>query len=200
MERVLVIGAHFDDIEIGVGGTLLKHVQNSDHVCIAILDSKEFRTGNPEIRYEEQLESLKLLNIDSSYLLTYEQNINEDDIVGKLDVIKPTIVYAPYEKDTHQSHRRASIIAQAVGRKKNITTLFYDCGSSYEFYPNMFSLIDFEKKIELINCYKTQLECNAIKLDIIKAKESYYASLISGDPTQYAEGFIVRKMIYKIGG
>ena len=198
MERVLAIGAHFDDIEIGVGGTLLKHIHNLDHVVLAVLDSKEFRTGNPEIRYNEQLESLKLMHIDRSYLFTYEQNIKDSDIIGKLDFTQPTIVYAPYIKDTHQSHIRSSIIGQAVGRKKHITTFFYDCGSSYEFYPNLFSMINFDKKIELINCFKTQIECGAINLDIIKTKELYYASLISEEIGKYAEGFIVRKMMYKI--
>ena len=198
MKRVLAIGAHFDDIEIGVGGTLLQHIHNLDQVVIAVLDSGEFRTGDPEIRYNEQLESLKLMNLNRNYLFTYEQNVKDSDIIGKIDLTQPTIVYAPYEKDTHQSHRRASIIGQAIGRKKDITTLFYDCGSSYEFYPNLFSLINFTKKIELINCFKTQIERGAINLDIIKSKESYYASLISGDPSQYAEGFIVRKMKYEV--
>ena len=61
MKKVLAIGAHFDDVEVGVGGTLLKHVHNFDQVVIAVLDCREFRTGNPDIRYKEQLESLKLI-------------------------------------------------------------------------------------------------------------------------------------------
>ena len=62
----------------------------------------------------------------------------------------------------------------------------------------MFSFFDFEKKIELIDCYKTQIECGALKLDRREKMESYWASLVSEDANSYAEGLIVRKMIYEI--
>ena len=198
MERVLAIGAHFDDVEIGVGGTLLKHIQKGDQVIISVLDSDEFRTGKPEVRFEEQMESFKIMNLDWSYLSLFKHDNEDPYIVENLDFTQPTMVYAPYIKDTHQSHIRASIIGQAIGRKKHITSFFYDCGSSYEFYPNLFSMINFEKKLELINCFKSQIECGAINLDIVNKKESYFASLITDKLDQYAEGFIVRKMEYTI--
>lgn len=53
MKKILALGAHYDDVEIGVGGTLLKHVNNGDKVFIAITDSDESRTGDLIIRYQE---------------------------------------------------------------------------------------------------------------------------------------------------
>ena len=199
MERILAIGAHFDDVEIGIGGTLLKHIEKGDRVFLAVTDYGEFRTGDPKDRLNEQYNSLNKMNLDRTYLFLFEQNIkDEDSIINTLDQLNVNTIYVPYEKDTHQSHRRTSIIGQAIGRKKHITSFFYDCGSSYEFYPNLFSMINFEKKLELINCFKSQIKCGAINLDIVNKKESYFASLITDKLDQYAEGFIVRKMEYII--
>ena len=41
MNRVLAIGAHPDDIEFGVGGTLLKHKEAGDFVVYLCMTSTE---------------------------------------------------------------------------------------------------------------------------------------------------------------
>jgi len=198
MNTILATGAHFDDVEVGVGGTLLKHIKKGDKVYIAIVESDEYRTGEPIFRLKEQKEVLKLLGLDGTRLLLFTSKHSENDIIFDLDRLKPDIVYTPYEKDTHQAHRRCSEIAQSVGRKKNITTIFYYCGSSIEFSPNMFSMIDFKKKMELIKCHKSQIERGSLKLSLRERMESYWASLVSLDENAYAEGLIVRKMIYDV--
>ena len=195
---VLASGAHFDDIEAGIGGTLIKHINAGDEVYFVILESDEFRTGDPIIRKEEQKNVLRHLGVSDSRLITFKSTDDSDEIVSILDMLKPHIIYTPYERDTHRAHRRCSKIAQAVGRKKFITTIFYWCGSTLDFIPNMFSIIDFDKKTELLKCHKTQIECGALKLIIRGKMESYFASLISEDENSYAEGLIVRKMIYNI--
>ena len=35
--KVLAIGAHVDDIELGCGGSLVKHVKNKDKVCMYVI-------------------------------------------------------------------------------------------------------------------------------------------------------------------
>ena len=69
MKRILAIGTHYDDVEIGLGGTLLKHINNGDEVFIVITDSNEYRTGNIDVRYQEQLDSLNILNIKNEQLI-----------------------------------------------------------------------------------------------------------------------------------
>ena len=196
--KILVISAHYDDFEIGCGGTISKHIEKDDDVYIAITSSDEYRTGNPADRYKEQLESVSILGIDVKNVFTFSYQSEPHDIVGELDYLKPNIIFTQHEFDTHQDHRRSSIIGQAVGRKRNITTLFYDSGSAYDFYPNIFSLVDWNRKLELINCYKSQIECGAVNIDIVKKKNSYWASLISELSDRYAEAFVVRKMRWYI--
>jgi LmbE family N-acetylglucosaminyl deacetylase len=198
MRRILATGAHFDDIEVGIGGTLIKHIEKGDEVFLAIVEADEYRTGEPTHRLEEEKNVLKLLGLDVNRLKLFTSKHSENDVIFDLDRLKSDIVYTPYERDTHQAHRRCSTIGQSVGRKKNITTIFYYCGSSIEFYPNMFSIIDFRRKMELLKCHKSQIDCGSLKLSLREKMESYWASLVSLDEDTYAEGLIVRKMIYEI--
>lgn len=191
--RILAIGAHYDDIEVGCGGTLLGHVANGDVVYLAITNSDEHRTGHPVKRFEEQQIVCKQLNCRE--LITFGSTDDVSDIVGILDSIDADIVFTMFDQDTHQDHRRASSVGTAVGRKKNITTFCYDSGSSYDFHPTVFNVIDYHDKFVLISNFKSQLECGAVNLDIIKKKEAYWASLIS-DTADHAEAFAVKKLVY----
>lgn len=192
--RILAIGAHYDDVEIGTAGTLLHYVTTGDEVYVAVLNSDEFRTGDMCTRRQEQLNALKIMGIPSTNLLEFKSDMADADIIGELDKVKADMVYTLYEKDTHQDHVRCSRIGTAVGRKKHITTFFYDSGSSYEFFPNVFNIINFDKKKNVFECFDSQIRCGAINLDIMKRKESYWGSLISYEPNTYAEGFISRKI------
>ncbi len=191
---ILATGAHFDDVETGVGGTLLKHIDRGDKVKIIILSSDEFRTGDPKIRYEEQLSAIFEMGLKKEDLILFTSKDEDSDIISSLDKMNCDIIYTPYEKDTHQAHRRCSQISQSVGRKRNITTIFYYCGSSIEFTPNLFSIFDYDRKMKLIYCHKTQIDCGALKLDRRKKMEAYWATLISDDENCHAEGLIIRKM------
>lgn len=200
MKTILAIGAHYDDIEIGCGGTLLKHSLNGDRVILAITSCDESLTGEPRIRFKEQEESLNKFGLSTNSECLSLSLIGEDipGIIGELDKFKPDIIFVQHDKDTHQDHVKASIIGKAVGRKRNITTFFYDSGSTYEFQPNIFSVIDFVFKYDLLKCFKSQIDCKAINIDIVKKKNAYWASLISNDPDAFAEGFIVRKMKWRV--
>lgn len=194
--RIAAIGAHFDDVEIGCGGTLQKHVKNGDKVYIVITSADEFRTGLPETRMKEQLEAMKLLGLPRSRLITFSRDLPVEYIVSNLDKFQFDLVFAHYQEDTHQDHRRSSYIAQSVGRKRSVTTIFYESGSSLRFQPNIFSVIDFDFKLKLLQSYQSQINRQSISIDIIRRKNHYLGSLISDDPDVYAEGFVVWKMRY----
>lgn len=193
---VLAMGAHFDDVEVGIAGTLMKHLEKEHIVYITILESDEKRTSRPKIRKGEQKAALDAMGIPFKFLLLFLADEEDADVIAKLDSINPDIVYTLYEKDTHQAHRRCSIIGQSVGRKTNITTVFYNAGSSYDFHPNVFSIIDFNAKDKIIKCFPTQIACGALQPSTIKKKEEYWGSLVSNDSECHAEGLIVRRMIY----
>ena len=196
--KILAIGAHYDDIEIGCGGTLLKHIEKGDEVHFAITSSDEFRTGIPGERLYEQTASLDMMGVKERILNLFSYREEVHNIIGELDKIHPDTIFTQFEFDTHQDHRRAFIIGQAVGRKRDITTLFYDSGAAYNFNPNMLSIINFQSKLKLLKCYKTQIDCGAVNLDILKKKDAYWASLITDIANSFAEGFVVRKMKWRL--
>lgn len=191
------MGAHYDDVEIGVGGTLLKHVQNGDEVFIVIIASDEHRTGDIVTRHQEQIDSLNILGIDEQHLVLFKINDELSDIVESLDKIKPDLIYTMFELDTHQSHRKCSIVGQAAGRRVFFGVVFYNSGTSYDFLPTVFSEISCSFKRKLLNCFKSQIELKTIDIDTIQKRESYWASLLD-NKFNHAEGFVIRKMIYKI--
>ncbi len=193
MKTILAIGAHFDDLEIGAAGTLIKHVEKGDVVYIAVLYADEFRTGKPNERLLEQYEALKLLGITKKFLIVMKSDDNDYNIISELDKIQPDIVYTSYWNDTHQDHRRCSRIGQSVGRKPYITTLFYAGASAISFNPTVFVNIDFDKKMEILNCYKSQKFHGSINVERVKRREHYWGTMISSED-HYAEGFVIHKM------
>ena len=198
MKKILAMGAHYDDVEIGVGGTLLRHVNSGHEVTIAITDADEFRTGDISMRYQEQLNSINMLGVDKNRLLLFKTDDGLADIIGVLDKLNFDVIYTMFEFDTHQAHRRCSHIGQAVGRDLLIQVIFYNSGTSYDFLPNIFSIISFDFKQKLLECFKSQVLLGAINIDIIQRRESYWASLITEKNDSYAEGLVVRKMMYEI--
>ena len=46
--NILAIGAHFDDVELGCGGTLARHVQQGDHVFVFVATISGFSNQDQE--------------------------------------------------------------------------------------------------------------------------------------------------------
>ena len=197
MATILVISSHYDDAEIGCCETIRKHNEIGDSVIYAIIESDEHRTGNPKDRLTEQINAMIEIDLDPKQsLLTFKSIDPIEDIIQKLDYYKPDVIFSPWIYDTHQAHRRTSAIGQSVGRKRNVTTYFYSGGSTTDFNPNVFNLINFSFKENVLKCFKTQIECGAINIDIIKAKEAYWGTLITTKTPAFAEAFMARKVRY----
>jgi len=200
--KIVAIGSHYDDIEIGCAGTLSKHINKGDDVKFIIIKKDEHLTGDPNNRATEQLNVLKQMTTIETrmkvHLKTFNSNDNAEGIINYIDSDSPDILFVPWEFDTHQDHRRASVIGQAAGRKRNTSTFFYSSGSTYDFNPNVFNKIDFSKKKEILQLFKSQIECGAINVDIIDKREAFWGSIISTDNI-HAEGFIARKVRYPYG-
>ena len=71
MKKILAMGSHFDDIEIGCAGTLLQHVNNGDKIFLSILNANEKKTGSVEERFEEQKSSMIELGVDFNNLMIF---------------------------------------------------------------------------------------------------------------------------------
>lgn len=191
MVRVLAIGAHFDDVEIAMGGSLLIHKDRGDDVHTAVLFSDDAYAGNIAVRASEQEMARRTLEAS---LHCFATGLTIKEIVGDLDKIKPDLLYFPYEVDYHQEHRFASEVGLAMSRKIGMSVLKYITITSYDYYPNYLQLIDIMEKGELVGCFESQMERRPDIFERMLAQDKFFGSLIPNDG-EYAEGFVFHRMI-----
>lgn len=163
MSKILAIGAHPDDIELGCAGTLLKHKENDDDIFLLILTKGE-ASGDPEIRWKECLESAKCIGVKHVYFGDLEDTkIGEGfdtikAIERKIYEVKPDIIYTHSYKDTHQDHRNTGYATlSAARRSKKILT--YESPTTFkEFSPHIYIDIkgQFQRKKEIIRIFTSQ--------------------------------------------
>ncbi|OMF33828.1 bacillithiol biosynthesis deacetylase BshB1 [Paenibacillus sp. FSL H8-0548] len=123
---ILVFGAHADDAEIGMGGTIAKHAQAGYKVGVCDLTEAEMSSnGTVELRKQEAAEASKVLGLMMRSNLGLPDRglaptrMQIDRIVAEIRTYKPRIVFAPYWVDRHPDHVAASrLIEEAVFNAK----------------------------------------------------------------------------------
>jgi len=161
-ERVLAIGAHPDDVEIGVGGTLAAHRAAGDEVAILTM-SRGSRGGDADGRQGEALASADLLGARLFLQDLVDTEIDEGGPTVRLmeaavAEIQPTIVYTHSIHDRHQDHRAVHAAAMVASRKAGTVACYQSPSSTIDFRPTRFVTIDrfLERKLELIACFASQ--------------------------------------------
>lgn len=176
---IIAFGAHPDDVEISMGGTIISLVERGFKVGIVDLTQGELGSrGNKKIRAAEAKKASEVLGIqlrvnlkmpDGNLKVTKE---NIEKIVNVLRMYKPTIVFAPHFKDRHPDHEYAGQLVKEAcffaglknfsSNKKSITPyrpkkIFYFM-LSYPFEPTfIYDISDyFDKKMEAIKSYSSQ--------------------------------------------
>lgn len=178
---ILAVGAHPDDVELSVGGTLAKHVHFGKKVAIVDLTQGELGSrGTKETRYEEAAAASKILGISHRFNLQLEDGFFNDDKESLLKLIvqirrfQPKIVLANAVTDRHPDHgkgadfiRKACFLAGLI----KIETIWqgekqekWRPQSVYHYIQDRHIKPDFvvdvtgfeAKKMEAIRAYKTQ--------------------------------------------
>jgi LmbE family N-acetylglucosaminyl deacetylase len=197
--KVIALGAHPDDIEIGCGGAILRH-RALGHEVMALIFTGGCRGGVKlrevdveTTRREEALKAAALLDIEVRFLDYTDTEIPEThEVIMRVEEViqefQPDRVYLPYGQDTHQDHRVVSNTGKAACRGvKQI--LEYEEPSSYNSF-NANYWIDItpyiEKKLESIKMHVSQGHKQILKLKSIEGLNLYrgYQSQV-----EYAEGF-----------
>ena len=119
---ILAIGVHPDDIELGCGGTIVKHIDLGFTVGAIDLTQGELGTrGSAEIRLKEAEVSKKLMGLNFRENLGFEDGfVTADNKSYQLEIVKrirkyqPDIVLCNAIDDRHPDHlRSASLVATA---------------------------------------------------------------------------------------
>jgi N-acetylglucosamine malate deacetylase 1 len=116
---ILAFGAHSDDVEIGMGGTIAKYAAEGKKVVICDLTKAEMSSnGTPESRGKEAEEAASILGAAERLNLglpdrgLYMKKEFIDHIVRIIRLYKPKAVFAPYEVDRHPDHGNASVLVK----------------------------------------------------------------------------------------
>ncbi|MEK6859093.1 MAG: PIG-L deacetylase family protein [Nanoarchaeota archaeon] len=199
--NVLVVGAHPDDFEIGMAGTIRKHVRHGDQIYAIIMSNGE-KIGLKEIRKKEASKSAKFLGISEVFFFNLpdtsipcnSQNIERvEKIIVKYNIAR---VYTHSLRDTHQDHLNTSRTVLAAAR--NVPQiLFYESPSSdLDFRPTFFVDISpyLNDKIRSLNMYDS---INKLKKRYLEIKAVRSNSFFRGYQSKMscAESFEVYKFI-----
>ncbi|MGD6933872.1 MAG: PIG-L family deacetylase [Candidatus Bathyarchaeia archaeon] len=212
--NVLFLGAHPDDIELGCGGTLIKHVQRGDNVFALIFTNGE--RGIPgnvlkdEVdRQQESLQALELANVPYSnvYFLHYPDTElwqHRQEVMTTISKFCETfqihLIYTHSNKAQHQDH--VTIFDETMrGAKKAWGIMAYESlgATNPSFSPNMFVDITsvIAKKIAMLNCHKSQISKSYLKVESVVALAQFRSS--QSEEFHYAEAFEIIKMTLRSG-
>ena len=162
--KIIAIGAHPDDIELGCGGTLRKHILNNDKVYFIVATLGE-KSGNKEKRRSETIDSVELIGASNVYFLDLiDTMIMHDGVtVGFLDEcigkIEPEIVYVHSPRDYHQDHMNIAKSVFSASRNMKCSIFLYETPSTtIEFRPVAYNDISevFECKLKCVELYISQ--------------------------------------------
>jgi LmbE family N-acetylglucosaminyl deacetylase len=186
-EAVLAIGAHPDDVEIGVGGILAAHRAAGDSVTILTL-SRGARGGEADDRQHESLASAEYLGARLFLEDLTDTNIsNSDPTVGIIERVvretNPTIVYTHSNHDRHQDHRAVHEATIVATRNVRTVACYQSPSATVDYRPNRFVSIDgfTDAKLALIACFASQADIrNYMEPDFVLASARYWSRYGTG--------------------
>ena len=223
--KVLAIGAHPDDIEIGIAGMTAQWTKEKIEVVYVDLTRAELSSnGDIETRQQEASAADSLLGVRRINLGFLDRGIDGsaeqlEAIVSLIRRERPTHLIYPYEVDRHPDHAAcAHLVTEALfnaGIRKYLPDLdAYRPDSVYQYMINAYVEPDvcvdisdmIEVKKQALQCYASQFTpVNGVQTPLtdayverVVARERHFGSLIG---VSYAEGLKrVRPYVVKQAG
>ncbi|MBE0335853.1 bacillithiol biosynthesis deacetylase BshB1 [Paenibacillus sp. 23TSA30-6] len=123
---ILIFGAHADDAEIGMGGTIAKHTAAGLKVGVCDLTRAEMSSnGDVDTRMAEAEDASKVLGLAARTNLglpdrgLYVTPENVAAVTAEIRRHAPKVVFAPYWEDRHPDHVMCSkLVEEAVFNAK----------------------------------------------------------------------------------
>ncbi len=190
-QRVLAIGAHPDDVEIGVGGILASHRAQGDAVTILTMSSGAVG-GDEAQRESESCAAAKFLGAEIVFGRLQDTRLaQEAGLVGTIEEVvrdvEPDIVYTHGSADLHQDHAAVHHGTMVACRRTARVYGYQSPSSTVAFAPKRFIPIDdqLETKLAAIGCYGSQTEVrDYLAVDLLTATARYWGRFTNA---RYAE-------------
>jgi LmbE family N-acetylglucosaminyl deacetylase len=182
VEVVLAIGAHPDDVEIGVGGILLRHVAEGHKVTVLTLTGGEAggvaADRAVESRRASSLLGARLVHSDLEDTSISEGAATISAIHRVLEETGATTVYTHTARDVHQDHRSVHQATLVAARKVPRIYCYQAPSTTVDFHPTRFVAIDeyLERKLEVIHAYASQVKVRRyLEEDLLRATARYWS-------------------------
>ena len=204
--KYLFVGAHYDDVEISCGGTLLRLVDEGNEVYLVIMTNGALsRKGSADERKTEQHYAVRFSQIKKLFTLEHEDGAVTSN--GKtiasfskiLNEVDPDVVFTHYPSDSHQDHRNTAEIVKSATRG-SYSLVYYNSYSSIGFMANLYVDITpyIEKKEKMLKLFESQVSKYKERgVDLIE-KSNLIAKLNGYECNfTYAEGFAIENYFVK---
>ncbi len=201
--KILCLGSHSDDIEIGCGGTILKLIKNHSNIIFywvvfgateqrkkeAIKSANNFLKG-------AKVENIIINNFRNGFFPFVGAEIKEyfEQLKGE---VSPDLIFTHYRDDRHQDHRLISDLTWNTFRNHLILEYEIPKYDGDLSSPNFFVHLDdsmCHKKVEyLLDAFETERQKQWFTedtfLSIMRLR-----GVESSSPSKYAEAFYCRKI------
>jgi LmbE family N-acetylglucosaminyl deacetylase len=207
VRRILCLGAHSDDIEIGAGGTLLKLLKERSDLEIwwVVFSATGTRAEEAHKSADDYLSAIprqqvRIRSFRESYFPSEWSAIKEcfEEIKGSFN---PEVIFTHYRDDRHQDHRVLSDLTWNTFRNHLILEyeiLKYDGDLGR---PNLFMPLSDElcrRKVELlVKHFQTQSKKQWFTRDAFEAMLRI-RGIECASSTGRAEAFYCRKLILDV--
>jgi LmbE family N-acetylglucosaminyl deacetylase len=193
--KVLFLGAHPDDIELGCGALLAHIAGQADVLCVTLSDNQKNPTLHSVV--DEHYRSMAELGVPRERIVlgAFETRYFPRDRQEILEFLydlnrkhRPEVVFVHSQSDIHQDHGVATM--EAMRAFRGTTVLGFDVlRSSYGFFPQFLVEVteaDVEKKVRALQQYATYCDKYYFDPDVIRSTLVRQGALAE---RRFAEGF-----------
>ncbi len=202
--KILCLGAHADDIEIGCGGTILRWLQEHDDLEFWwVVFSSDKKRKNEALKGADRFlrgtrkKTVAVESFRDGFFPYIGANIKEYFEALK-NRVSPDIVLTHYRDDLHQDHRLISELTWNTFRRELILEYEIPKYDGDLGQPNLFAHLSAavcRKKIDyVLDIYKTQTQKHWLTEDTLRALLRL-RGVESCAAEKYAEAFYCRKLI-----
>lgn len=159
--RIMAVGAHPDDIEIGCGGAVARHVLFGDEVLAVVMTRGTVKCP-PEVRTRECIAAANVIGYELCFGNSTDGSVDEHEVNAFLEPIisgfDPDVIYTHGSQDSHSDHRAVAAGVLAAGRYTP-TILQFESPSALGFQPDIYVDVKqtLDTKIRAIECHRSQL-------------------------------------------
>lgn len=222
---LLVFGPHPDDLEIGLGGAIAKHVQRGHRVGLCDLTRGELGTnGTPEQRVAESEAARAVLGAEwRENLRLPDGDIGGDPshlrtVANLIRRVRPKTIAIPYGRDRHPDHRAASKLLSRAAFLSGLTRYAAD-GEKWRADWLLYYFINdatrpsfvvdvseqYEVKRQSLQCHGSQFAPPESGSTATRLNTPLFQQLIESRDAQfgalvgvrYAEGVVVRELLMR---